>query len=73
MLFPVCIKLYTWKVSFFAPETPLLISFSGGHHWDENGLRDGEIHNEMIEFVRLWLKGREVPSVTKFYNRPAIV
>jgi hypothetical protein len=71
-LSPVCIELYTWKVSFFAPET--FLSLSGGvHHWDENGLRDGErepteirqIHNEMIEFVKVWLKDWEVPSVMK--------
>jgi len=79
-LSPVRIELYTWRVSFFAPETLL----SGGvHHWDENGLRDSErepkeihqIHNEMIEFVKVWLKGWVVPSVTKnaSYDQPAIV
>ena len=59
-----------WNVSFFAPES----SLSGGvHHWDENGLRDSErepkeirqIHEEMIEFVKVWLKDWQVPSVTK--------
>ena len=49
---------------------PLNLSlFSGGvHHWDENGLRDGDrepkeiyqIHSEMIEFVKVWLKGWKV-------------
>jgi hypothetical protein len=82
-LFPVRIELYTWKISFFAPE-PLFQSLSGGvHHWDENGLRDSErepkeirqIHNEMIEFVKVWLKGWKVPNVTKkaLYDQSAIV
>jgi hypothetical protein len=80
-LFPVRIELYTWKVS---PLKHLFQSPSGGvHHWDENGLRDSErepkeirqIHNEMIEFVKVWLKGWEVPSATKkaLYDQPAIV
>ena len=52
---------------------PFEIFFSGGvHHWDENGLGDGErepkeireIHEEMIEFVKVWLKDWEGP-VTK--------
>jgi hypothetical protein len=48
------------------------IYLSGGvHHWDENGLRDGkrepneirQIHDEMIEFVKAWLKDWEGPVV----------
>ena len=55
------------------PETLL----SGGvHHWDENGLGDGEhepkeirqIHGEIIEFVNVWLKDWEEP-ITKV-SRP---
>ncbi|KAI0278577.1 serine carboxypeptidase S28-domain-containing protein [Russula aff. rugulosa BPL654] len=46
---------------------PFKVIPGGVHHWDENGLRDGErepneirqIHNEMIEFVKVWLKGWE--------------
>jgi len=82
-LFPVRIELHTWKVSF-SPSKHLSQSLPGGvHHWDENGLRDSkrepreirQIHNEMIEFVKLWLKGWEGPRVTKkaLYDQPAIV
>lgn len=83
-LFSVRIELCTWKLSFFVSLKYLFQSLSGGvHHWDENGLRDSErepkeirqIHNEMIEFVKAWLKGWEVPTVTKkaLYDQPAIV
>jgi hypothetical protein len=75
-LFPVRIELFTWKHGRFplSPLKHLFQSPSGGvHHWDENGLEDSEgepkeirqIHNEMIEFVKAWLKGWDVPSVTK--------
>jgi hypothetical protein len=56
----------TRRKGWFPPETFL----SGGvHHWDENGLREGErelkeireIHEEMIEFVKVWLKDWEGP------------
>ena len=68
----------------FAPETLLSIFFSGGvHHWDENGLKDSgrepkeirQIHDEMVDFVKVWLKDWEVPSVTKkaSFDQPAIV
>lgn len=59
---------YTHGKYPFSPLKHLFRSLSGGvHHWDENGLRDGErepkeirqIHNEMIEFVKVWLKGWE--------------
>ena len=52
---------------------------SGGvHHWDQNGLVDGEhepkeirqIHREMIEFVKVWLKDWEGPITN---DQPAIV
>jgi hypothetical protein len=82
-LFPVRLELYTWEESFSSLKH-LVQSLSGGvHHWDENGLRDSErepkeirqIHNEMIEFVKAWLKGWEVPTGTKkaLYDQPAIV
>ncbi len=62
-----------------APETSLL---GGVHHWDENGLRDGErepkeirqIHGEMIEFVKVWLKDWEGPVAKKaLHDQPAMV
>ncbi|KAI9510982.1 peptidase S28 [Russula earlei] len=43
---------------------PFKIISGGVHHWDENGLRDGErepqeidqIHSEIVEFVKEWLE-----------------
>ncbi|KAF8467929.1 peptidase S28 [Russula ochroleuca] len=48
---------------------PFKVIPGGVHHWDENGLREGErepkeireIHEEMIEFVKVWLKDWEGP------------
>jgi len=50
----------------------------GVHHWDENGLRDSErepkeirqIHDEMIEFVKAWLKDWEGPVVKQSQDLP---
>jgi hypothetical protein len=66
-------------VGIFSP--PETFSLDGVHHWDENGLRDGErepeeirqIHNEMIEFVKVWLKGWEGPVTRALYDQPAMV
>ena len=72
-LSPVRIELYIHRNYPFLDIQTSLSYFPGGvHHWDENGLRDSErepkeirqIHDEMIEFVKVWLKGWEVPSVT---------
>jgi len=62
---------------FSPPET----SLGGVHHWDENGLRDGgrepdeirDIHDEMIEFVKVWLKGWEGPVTKPLHDQPAMV
>jgi hypothetical protein len=82
-LFPVRVS-YTHGMYPSSSLKHLCQSLPGGvHHWDENGLRDSErepkeirqIHNEMIEFVKAWLEGWEVPTVTKkaLYDQPAIV
>jgi hypothetical protein len=64
--FKVIPGMSTHRKGSFLRETFL----SGGvHHWDENGLREGErepkeireIHEEMIEFVKVWLKDWEGP------------
>ena len=58
------------RMGSFPPETFL----SGGvHHWDVNGLRDGErepkeihkIYDEMVKFVKVWLKDWEGPVTKK--------
>ena len=56
------------------PFEPLL---SGGvYYWDENRLRDGEreskeireVHDEIIEFVEVWLKDWKGPVTKKHHT-----
>jgi hypothetical protein len=48
------------------------------HHWDENGLRDGElepkeirqIHSEIVEFVKAWLEDWKRPLTRESSESP---